>query len=154
MAETWVLMRIGRRGEFRYDYFGLAHGKLFSKQIKAEGPWLAAFSCVCVLAAAFTFGRLDQQIEIVPSHTPLASFPLDLDTWHGKIGSVEQDVVQFLNFSDYWIADYSRAEDTRPVNFYIAYYASQRMKTQIHSPSLCIPGGGWQIENSRVETVR
>ena len=31
------------------------------------------------------------------------------------------------------------------LNFYIAYYASQRAGIHAHSPQLCIPGGGWSI---------
>jgi EpsI family protein len=33
------------------------------------------------------------------------------------------------------------------VNFYVAYYASQRKGTSPHSPLVCIPGGGWRITN-------
>ena len=31
------------------------------------------------------------------------------------------------------------------MNFYIAYYGSQRAGASIHSPRSCIPGGGWEI---------
>jgi EpsI family protein len=31
------------------------------------------------------------------------------------------------------------------VNFYVAYYASQRKGESAHSPRSCIPGGGWEI---------
>jgi EpsI family protein len=33
-----------------------------------------------------------------------------------------------------------------PVNLYVAYYASQRTGQAVHSPSSCLPGGGWRIE--------
>jgi EpsI family protein len=32
------------------------------------------------------------------------------------------------------------------VNFFVSYYASQKSGTAIHSPQVCIPGGGWEIE--------
>jgi EpsI family protein len=32
------------------------------------------------------------------------------------------------------------------VNFYVAYYSSQRKGESAHSPRTCIPGGGWQIQ--------
>ena len=35
--------------------------------------------------------------------------------------------------------------DAAPVNFYVAYYNSQRSGASIHSPRSCMPGGGWQI---------
>lgn len=40
-----------------------------------------------------------------------------------------------------------------PVNFYSAYYSSQRKGESIHSPRSCIPGGGWQIAAHDVVTV-
>ncbi len=33
------------------------------------------------------------------------------------------------------------------INFYIAYYESQRKGEAVHSPRSCIPGDGWQIES-------
>lgn len=31
--------------------------------------------------------------------------------------------------------------------FFVAYFASQKYGSQIHSPRHCLPGGGWKIEN-------
>ena len=39
-----------------------------------------------------------------------------------------------------------------PINFYSAYYASQRKDSTTHSPRACLPGGGWRIVNSRKVT--
>ena len=33
------------------------------------------------------------------------------------------------------------------VNFYVAYYASQRKGVSPHSPQVCMPGGGWIISS-------
>ena len=52
-----------------------------------------------------------------------------------------------LQPSDYILAEYHRSSDPNPVNFYIAFYASQRTGTAIHSPRSCLPGGGWEIKN-------
>jgi len=35
------------------------------------------------------------------------------------------------------------------VNFYVAYYATQRKGASPHSPRVCIPGGGWLISDIR-----
>ena len=38
------------------------------------------------------------------------------------------------------------------MNFYIAYYESQRKGLSPHSPRVCVPGGGWSITDlERVE---
>ena len=40
-----------------------------------------------------------------------------------------------------------------PVNFYVAYYRSQRKGQSAHSPRTCIPGGGWEITSLRTMEV-
>jgi EpsI family protein len=39
------------------------------------------------------------------------------------------------------------------VNFYVAYYASQRTGQSAHSPRSCLPGGGWRIVDSQQHEV-
>jgi len=50
------------------------------------------------------------------------------------------------------LADY-RAAAGVPVNFYVAYYGSQRKGQSAHSPRTCIPGGGWEITSLRTTEV-
>jgi len=61
------------------------------------------------------------------------------------------DVLKILGLSDYIMTNYSKP-NSMSVNFYVAYYKSQRKGVSPHSPRVCIPGGGWQIsEISRVD---
>jgi EpsI family protein len=39
------------------------------------------------------------------------------------------------------------------VNFYVAYYPSQRSGASAHSPRSCIPGGGWEIQRLQQRTL-
>jgi len=49
------------------------------------------------------------------------------------------------------LANY-RNEQGTVINFYVAYYQSQRKGVSPHSPRVCIPGGGWEIaEFDRIE---
>lgn len=153
MGEAWLLRHIGAGGHFRYEYFGPARGPLFSGLTERTGPWLAAFISTAALAAVFGLGLVDERTEIRPYHPPLASFPVLLGDWHGQEGSLPADVLKALELSDYWLADYKRPADPAPVNLYIAYYASQRVGTTTHSPSNCIPGGGWKIDSRGIRTV-
>jgi EpsI family protein len=57
---------------------------------------------------------------------------------------MEPQVEHFLGLTDYILSNYTKA-DNRSVNLYVAYYASQRKGVSPHSPSVCIPGNGWQI---------
>lgn len=82
--------------------------------------------------------------EEVPARLSLATFPLHLGDWVATESSLDIETEQALGFEDYVLADYRRA-DGSPVNFYVAFYASQRRGVSPHSPQVCIPGGGWVI---------
>jgi len=55
---------------------------------------------------------------------------------------MEQKFIDALDLSDYVIVNYEDPEG-RPVNFYAAYYETQRKGESIHSPGTCLPGSGW-----------
>jgi len=57
---------------------------------------------------------------------------------------MDSQTEQFLGLTDYIVSDYAKS-DGRSVNLYVAYYATQRNGLAPHSPSVCIPGNGWQI---------
>ena len=57
---------------------------------------------------------------------------------------LETQIEEYLKPEDYIITNYSKAKN-EAINFYVAYYASQRQGYSPHSPIVCIPGGGWQI---------
>jgi EpsI family protein len=67
--------------------------------------------------------------------------------WMGQESAIEASVLDELKLTDYIKADYRRGSHELPVNFYIAYYQSQRKGSSIHSPRSCIPGGGWVISD-------
>jgi EpsI family protein len=75
---------------------------------------------------------------------------MQLADWNGRRETMEQQYIDALKFDDYILANYVR-DGAIPVNFYSAYYASQRKGESIHSPRSCIPGGGWEIK--ALETV-
>ncbi len=154
MAEVWIFLRIGSKGQFRYVYLGLARGTLFGRESVRKAPWITALLCTLLLAIIFGSGLIEHRTEIIPSRPQMATFPLELGDWRGRQNSLAPDVLDALQLSDYWLADYKRPKDTETVNFYMAYYATQHVGSMTHSPSNCIPGGGWQIENSRVETIQ
>ena len=69
-------------------------------------------------------------------------------------GGLEPEILDTLKMDDYLLADFVRggsagyavsAAEAANVNFYVAYYASQRGGVSAHSPRTCLPGGGWDI---------
>jgi EpsI family protein len=80
----------------------------------------------------------------VPERLRFISFPANLGPWQGSPSLLEPQVEHALGLDDYIISNYSKPKND-VVNFYVAYYASQRKGSSPHSPSVCIPGDGWQM---------
>jgi len=83
--------------------------------------------------------------DFSPERQRFASFPLKIDQWKGVDVGMGQEFIDALKFDDYIIGNYSQKGDRLPVNFYVAYYASQRKGASAHSPKSCMPGDGWRI---------
>jgi EpsI family protein len=95
---------------------------------------------------------LPARVEATLPRKSFYDFPLMLEKWQGRpvrLGQIELDA---LKLDDYVMADFVGPEQ-RPVNFYVAYYASQRKGESAHSPRSCIPGGGWEITDLTQRTV-
>jgi exosortase D (VPLPA-CTERM-specific) len=151
--ETWLLLHIGRKGHFRFEYMGFAHGEVTRGRLTTSGPVVAAYILSVLLVPALGAGWIDNRAEITPSHPAFATFPERMGDWSGRPASLERQVLNALQASDYWLADYRKGGQGVPVDFYMAYYNSQRIGTSVHSPSNCLPGSGWVIVNSSLRTL-
>ncbi len=87
---------------------------------------------------------LDTEKASIPSRMDFAHFPLKLGSWVGVEAVLEEEVEKVLAADDYLLVDFEQA-DGDTVNFYAAYYTSQLEGRSVHSPRICIPGGGWTI---------
>jgi len=58
-----------------------------------------------------------------------------------------QKFIDALDLSEYVIINFQNPGG-RKINFYVAYYESQRKGESIHSPATCLPGSGWSFEQS------
>ena len=102
-------------------------------------------SCLILLCASGVAAFLvSTRQEIYPDRKVFAAFPTALGDWHGRPSSLDAQTEHSLGLTDYIMSDYAK-RDGRVVNLYVAYYASQRTGSSPHSPSVCIPGNGWQI---------
>jgi exosortase D (VPLPA-CTERM-specific) len=90
--------------------------------------------------------------ERVPIRKSFADFPLRVAGWSGERKDMASEYARALEFSDYVIVDY-RDRDGREVNFYTAYYETQRKGGSIHSPATCLPGSGWEFTDSGIATI-
>lgn len=90
--------------------------------------------------------------EKIPITRPLDQFPLKIGEWTGASRAMEQKFIDTLDLSNYVIIDYKN-KPGRQVNFYAAYYESQRKGESIHSPATCLPGGGWLFKQAGAVTI-
>ncbi|WP_018416527.1 VPLPA-CTERM-specific exosortase XrtD [Teredinibacter turnerae] len=86
---------------------------------------------------------------VIPTRETFDKFPLTLAGRDLYPDVLDSHVLNILKLDDYFIGDYL-ATDKLPVNLYMAYYEAQQDGSLIHSPSDCIPAGGWEITDSRV----
>jgi exosortase D (VPLPA-CTERM-specific) len=107
-------------------------------------PFVAATALVAI--AAVLHFMLPARVEVTPQRTGLDDFPTQVGGWHGERSTLESVYLDALQLDDYLMANYRRGSDA-PLNFYVAWYGSQRSGRSVHSPRACIPGGGWQIRS-------
>jgi exosortase D (VPLPA-CTERM-specific) len=91
--------------------------------------------------------------ERVPPHKSLAAFPLQVGDWSGDDETLDRIYLDILNADDYLMANYASAGQAAPVNFYVAWYEAQDRRATIHSPTQCIPAGGWEIASFRTARI-
>ncbi len=97
--------------------------------------------CVGAGASEMFKGRED----IIPQRKAFVTFPTQIGTWRGRNDYLTQYYLDELKLTDYVIVNFVQPETHSAVNFYSAYYQSQRKGAVVHSPRSCIPGDGWQI---------
>jgi exosortase D (VPLPA-CTERM-specific) len=148
IGEMWLLSRVGRDRRPFAEAFNLELPSGSVTPTRASPRTLAKpfiASALIAVAALPVVLVLDKRSETVPDREDFVAFPMELGEWHGKRGYIESIYLDVLKLDDYLIADFvSPRKDL--VNFYVAYYSSQRKGESAHSPRSCIPGGGWQIK--------
>ena len=107
-------------------------------------PFTMAVTLIVVFAALSVI--LVGRAEAPPERQQFVAFPLAIEGWVGRTKKLEDRIVEVLNVEDYFLANFTNAQPQDFVNFYVAYYDSQRLGSASHSPRSCIPGGGWSID--------
>ena len=153
--EMWVLARIGRDRKPLREAFGLEFPEPAPSDaiIKARNIPLQLIVGLAVLVLAFLMStQTEKRTEIVPERMAFSQFPDQVGAWKGEREGMEQIIIDALALDDYIIMSYSDGNGM-PVNFYAAYYGSQATGESSHSPRNCLPGGGWQIEQSSIKEI-
>jgi len=106
-----------------------------------------------LLAATLAASRLAESRRPEALLQPLDSIAAAIDGWTGTPAPpLAADVLRQLKPTTYLSRNYARAG--RQLGLFLAYYAEQRAGESMHSPKNCLPGGGWEVQESRRLEVR
>ena len=148
LLEMWLLNKVGKRANSFSAVFAMPTDieiptdNAERRTREMPKPFIA---CMVMIAGSFFIVEsIDAREEVIPERERFVTFPLFFEGWRGEQDNLETIVSEKLGLSDYILNNYSNG-DGPPVNFYVAYYSSQRKGLTPHSPRVCIPGGGWSI---------
>lgn len=116
--------------------------------LRSSARWVPITASLALLLVAAPIGfYVANRSENVPPRLNFVAFPGALGDWKGgRPTLLEPEVERVLAAADYLLSDYTDGKGA-VVNLHVAYYASQRKGAAPHMPTVCIPGGGWQIVN-------
>jgi EpsI family protein len=147
--EMWVLVRTtGDKRQFR-DIFAVEFPPPRPQAAPTQPrEWVkpAIAALVVLLLMVYPVTSLPERVELKPVRPEFVDFPLSVGAWVGTREQMDAIYLDALKLDDYVMANYVKG-DLGAVNFYAAYYASQRTGRSAHSPSSCLPGNGWRMED-------
>ena len=155
LAEMWLLAKIGGAK--------VPFGTVFALELPVRSPAgapvrkrdvpLPLYACLMVLVTALIVERqLPERLKVRPDRESFTSFPLEIDGWTGRHDKLEKIYLDVLKVDDYLVVDYVNAS-LDVVNLHIQYYETQGREAATHSPRVCIPAGGWEIQRLDQRTL-
>lgn len=147
-VEMWVFSRISGRNLAMRELVQIPEE--WGRAVKSETSVLSLNKSVyAVLLLLLLGGGVSESVkdraDIIPKRNVFLNFPTQLGSWRGRNEYLSDFYLKELKLTDYVIIDFFQPETQKSVNFYSAYYQSQRQGAVVHSPRSCIPGDGWQI---------
>jgi exosortase D (VPLPA-CTERM-specific) len=148
LLEIWILNKFfpePKKKKTEIDAAKIQPGRKISGKAGLKHP--AFILSVVLLGATLAVAQGVEFREAVPMNKSFQEFPMQVGPWSGTRHLMEVQIIEVLDLTDYIMADF-RDETGKAVNFYVAYYESQRKGESIHSPESCLMGGGWQFRQA------
>lgn len=148
----WVMLRVFRPNLTMAEAFAIDLPNANPNSYKfalgglspASGAWVLVF---IVGLTAVIAPVLAARTEIPVERESLLHFPSKLDGWVGKESRLPSATEAVAGASEYYYGDFKHETTQDVVNVYISYYVTQRTGKIPHSPKVCIPGDGWNIDS-------
>ncbi|MEP1356294.1 MAG: VPLPA-CTERM-specific exosortase XrtD [Tateyamaria sp.] len=126
------------------DTDGLGTQFMRLKYVQASAAMIAA--AVITLGAVSAWQVLPERNLAAIERDSFALFPRQLGDWRqdGPAIKLDSSVERGLAADDYHNISLVKDEANAPVDLFMAWYSDQS-KGGVHSPEICLPGGGWEI---------
>ncbi|HQN65155.1 MAG TPA: VPLPA-CTERM-specific exosortase XrtD [Methylophilus sp.] len=145
------LLGIHPRFTDSFDYLETRHKYEDDSPISGIKRAPVVIAITVVLLAAISTLSIQRRQEIIPQRETFAAFPTQLGGWQGRPYGFQNNEDDILQLKDYLLMTYHKANTN--VDVYMGYTDSQRTGFVPHSPKACVPGGGWEITDTRLETI-
>jgi len=146
-----ILARVGKTKKTLKDVFDIPQSEVKStggfQNLALSKPFLAAAGLIVIVALSMQM--IDSREVAKLERKTFYAYSDTIGDWQGKKTTLSAPVLESLKVDDYIMSNYRNKN--KVINFYVAWYDSQKAGKGAHSPRACIPGGGWQI--SSLETV-
>ena len=120
-----------------------------------NAPWLRFFLVAALLSIVAVFLHSRSHAELLPPRQPLSSFPTQVKDWSGQEIAIQPEIREILGDGEFLLRIYTRALQEPYIDFFLAYFPTQRTRSTIHSPQNCLPGAGWMpVETGRIHLPR
>ena len=136
--------RMGLVDALDLDTDGLATQAARIRLVRASPAMISA--AVLMVLATTSWQLLPERETPVIERASFAQFPRRLGDWtqNGPPRTLEESVEVVLAADEYHSISLTKEGASASVDFFSAWYVDQS-KGGVHSPEICLPGGGWEI---------
>lgn len=126
-----------------------------AQNVAALSVGYKAFTVACIgLAAVALFTLSTHAMPAVKLNSGIANYPLEFVGWQGRAELIDAETVDLSGAEQAFSANYKGA-DGGAVSLYIGYRGTAFLDNEnfFHSPTVCLPSGGWKILQTSVRRI-
>ena len=146
-AEAAILQMISRDKRSVFSLLDLQWDGLagqMKRVFTTDSSWQLATASIVLLVVGLGWQLTPGRTPPVLDRASFQDFPLSINGWNGTSYKLDPVIEATLGADEYLSTSYAKP-GTETVSFFVAYYNSTTDGSGIHSPEICIPGGGWEV---------
>jgi EpsI family protein len=118
----------------------------------ARGLFVPVSVILVMQAAALHVLSIPERDLPIPG---LHKLPLELGRWKAPGERIlDTNITEYLRPDEYILRDYVDETTGAAINLFVAYFKSLQNTYGPHSPRVCLPGAGWLVRSSNIESVQ